>query len=175
MALSFEATRSREIGKIARRGGPAQVRRTYEDTPLAQFGRTFEELTRNRLTDVDVLARLRGYRDRIPFAAKRENQYFLAASIVAWHFLGEPTLEGVQGGVDEGESKAAKARAKEYHRVADPVLAQLRDILSRRAGKGKEGGATKRASKAESEARKEELTLYRGRVRGRERAGGREG
>jgi len=94
MAFDFSAGRkSKGESKVIGRGSSAPIKRTYEDTPTAKFDAAFKVIGDIRITNQDTQARLRRYRDLIPFVAKRSNQSYLAAALVLWHQLGEPSLE----------------------------------------------------------------------------------
>jgi hypothetical protein len=159
MSFAFDSGRpSKDVAKVVRRGAPPPVRHGAINTPQREFDTTFDELARDLVTDPRIQGRLKGYRDTIPFVAKRDSQQYLAAAIIAWHLLVE--VGSRSGNVIES---IEQIDPKRYREVADPVLAKLMDSLgSRRREVGvARTSSARRGAAAEGDENKPELTLFR--------------
>jgi hypothetical protein len=136
MSLTFTAARrSRKAeSRPARRDAIILIRNPYEDNSQSQFNKAFKALVETRVSKGEDLNRLRAYRDTIPFLTKRSNQWYLAAALVLWYQLGEPSIDRLTygGGVAAAE-RDVKGKGKrrveadvissaDYAARAEPIL-----------------------------------------------------
>ncbi len=111
---------SKSESKLIGRGTVAAIRGSYEDTPTGRFESAFKAIGETRITDPDVEARLKRYRDSIPFVAKRSNQSYLAAGLIAWHLLGEPTIDQLDESVINSPTTKVEEHMKQQVTKTSP-------------------------------------------------------